>query len=169
MLTPSGSEHSKDFSDFMELRFALSAVRYLNLRKHLAKTRSMQQMLFQYGPSDFKQVVRMDVRSFERLLTLISDDPVFRSNNRNQQAPVWIQLMVVLARLGCYGNGASVGKVGINSGFSDGSICHCHCTRRVFTAILKLRNQNIKWLVVYIFDLRASVQIHVLQKCLGLL
>ena len=77
MLTLSGSEHSKDFSDFMELRFALSAVRYLNLRKHLAKRRSMQQMLFQYGPNDFKQVVRTDVRSFERLLTLISDDPAY--------------------------------------------------------------------------------------------
>jgi hypothetical protein len=131
-----GNESCKDFSDFMELKFTLSAFRYLNLRKHLVKNRSMNDMFLQYGPRDFKQVARMDVRSFERLVEMISNDQIFHSENKNKkQAPAWIQMLVVLTRLGCYGNGASVGRIGLTSGFSLGSVCHF--TRSIFHVILK--------------------------------
>ena len=43
-----GYEKSKDFSQIMEVKVALSSFRYLNLRKHLAKNRSMNEMLLQY-------------------------------------------------------------------------------------------------------------------------
>jgi hypothetical protein len=138
-----GDEKSKDFSQLMEVKVALSTFRFLNLRKHLAKNRSMNEMFLQYGHRDFKQVARMDKRSFERLVEMISGDPIFQSDNRKKQAPVWIQLMVVLTRLGCYGNGVSVGRIGVTCGFSYGSVCHF--TRRVFQAILKLRKQAIRW------------------------
>jgi len=61
-----GHEKSKDFSQIMEVKVALSSYRYLNLRRHLGKNRSMNDMFLQYGPRDFKQVARMDRRSFER-------------------------------------------------------------------------------------------------------
>jgi len=85
----------------------------------------------------------MDKLSFERLLGMICNDPIFQSGNKKKQAPVWIQLLVVLTRLGCYGNGASVGRIGMTSGFSYGSVCHF--TRRVFHAILKMRRNVIRW------------------------
>ena len=136
-------EGSKDFSDFMDLKIALLASRFLNLRKHLAKNRNMNEMFLRYGLRDFKQAARMDKLSFERLLGMICNDPIFQSGNKKKQAPVWIQLLVVLTRLGCYGNGASVGRIGMTSGFSYGSVCHF--TRRVFHAILKMRKNVIRW------------------------
>ena len=97
-------------------------------------------MLFQ---RENGQAARMDKLSFERLLGMICDDPIFQSGNKKRQAPVWIQLLVVLTRSGCYGNGASVGRIGMTSGFSYGSVCHF--TRRVFHAILKVRHNVIRW------------------------
>ena len=58
MLILNGQEDSKDFSDFMDLKIALSASRFLNLRKHLAKNRNMNEMFLRYGPRDFKQAAR---------------------------------------------------------------------------------------------------------------
>ena len=100
MLILNGQEDSKDFSDFMDLTIALSASRFLNLRKHLAKNRNMNEMFLKYGPRDFKQAARMDKLSLERLLEMICDDPIFQSGNKKKQAPVWIQLLVVITRLG---------------------------------------------------------------------
>ena len=41
-----GHEKSKDFSQIMEVKVALSSYRYLNLRRHLGKNRSMNDMFF---------------------------------------------------------------------------------------------------------------------------
>jgi hypothetical protein len=53
----------------------------------------------------------MDHNGFNMVLGYIKEDPVFRSNSRNPQAPVEYQLMFALARSGHYGNGMSVHSV----------------------------------------------------------
>ena len=71
----------------------------------------------------------MEKRSFLKLFEIVSVHRMFNKMSYNQckrfkskQAPVWIQLMVALIRVGCYGNGVSVGRVGVNCGYSDGSV-----------------------------------------------
>jgi hypothetical protein len=82
--------------------------------------------------------------SFRKLLARIENDENFQSGNgRKKQCPVWIQLLVVLTRLGCFGNGASVGRIGFTCGFGVGTVDIF--TKRVFKAILKLKREFIYW------------------------
>lgn len=48
------------------------------------------------------------------ILEEIRNDPVFRNDSWNPQAPVEYQLMVALSRFGHYGNGVSVMSVARN-------------------------------------------------------
>ena len=91
-------------------------------------------MLFHYPDTDFKQIVRMDKQSFVRIVQMIEGHAVFANNSRNEQAPCWIQTMVVLGRVGCDGNGASIGRNARHGGVSYGTVCMY--TTRVFSAIL---------------------------------
>ena len=137
-------DDSSDVEDILEMRSMILSSRFMNLRAHVHKNRSMNEMLWRYGDKEFKMLVRMKKESFLKLLDLISTHPVFGNNHqRHKQAPIWVQLMVVLGRLGCDGNGVSVGRCGINSEFSVGSVCKF--TERVFTAILSLHDRVISW------------------------
>ena len=51
--------------------------------------------------------------------------------------------MVTLQRLGCDGNGVSVGRCGRLAGISVGSVCKF--TARVITATLELKKRFIYW------------------------
>jgi hypothetical protein len=90
----------------------------------------MKEMLWTYSDAAFRQVVRMDKASFLGVLQLISPHGVFHRITRNkykryykEQKPIWIQLMlVVLIRVGCNGNGVSLGAVGRNCRYSTGAI-----------------------------------------------
>lgn len=137
-------DEEEEIEELLEVRAFMASCRYLDLRKHIRKNRSMNEMLWFYGEREFKQVVRMKKDSFLKLLNLISDDEVFGSpRSRHRQAPVWVQLQVVLQRLGCDGNGVSVGRLARLAGFSVGSVCKF--TERVFKAILRLRKRVISW------------------------
>jgi hypothetical protein len=100
-------------------------------------------MLFGYSVRDFKQAVRMDKPSFERLNDMIKDDPVFHNNAHNKQTPVWVQLMIVLQRLGCDGNGAATGRIARSGGFGNGTVNLF--TYRIFHALNKFKKQFISW------------------------
>ena len=79
-----------------------------------------------------------------KLLNLISEDEIFGSPlSRHKQAPVWVQLQVVLRHLGCDGNGVSLGRLARLAGFSVGSVCKF--THGIYTAILRLRKRVIHW------------------------
>ena len=122
--------------------------KYMNLRKHLRSGKCMEAMMAQYKHDAFVGTARMQKTSFKKLVDLISDDDVFKTNDRNphsrhRQAPVWMQLMVVLQRLGCDGNGVSVERIAANGGFSVGSVHKF--TERVYTAIRRLRRRVIAW------------------------
>jgi hypothetical protein len=51
--------------------------------------------------------------------------------------------MVVMNKLGCFGNGSSVGRMAKNCGFSVGAVDLF--TKRVFQAIIKFRKLVIRW------------------------
>ena len=110
-LTVNGLHETKDFKEMLELKATLLAFRFLNLRKHLARSRTLNDALMHYSSNDFRQLARMDKTSSLRLLELIQADPIFQNRSRHKQAPVWMQLLVVMTRLGCYGNGASLGRI----------------------------------------------------------
>ena len=56
------------------------------------------------------------------------------NQSRNSQREVWIQLLVALERLGCEGNGASVGRIARAAGISTGAVTLY--TQRVVKALL---------------------------------
>ena len=133
-----------NIDELVDIRAAIASCRYLNLRAFIMKNKSMNEMLWFYDDREFKQVERMTKDSFLKLLNLISNDDAFGSPlSRHKQAPVWVQLQVVLQRLGCEGNGVSVGRLARLAGFSVGSVVAF--TERVYTAILRLKKEVIRW------------------------
>ena len=70
-------EDEKEIDEMLDLRASLSFCRYLDLRRHIRKNKSMNEMLWFYDDREFKQVVRMKKDSFLKLLNLISDDEAF--------------------------------------------------------------------------------------------
>ena len=85
----------------------------------------------------------MSKQSFFKLISLIEDNPIFHSNSNHTQAHVAIQLAVTLERLGCDGNGVSVGRVARNFGVASGTVVLF--TRRIVSAINALTHLYIKW------------------------
>jgi len=116
-------DDTEDFEEIIDIRVSLEFVRYIDLRKYETKKLSLNHLLLSYTDDAFKQIVRMDKKSFLRILRLIAPNPVFHKLMYNRfkqyyakQTPIWIQLMVVLIRLGCNGNGVSLGAVRRNCG-----------------------------------------------------
>ena len=79
-----GDGDTKDFEQLMQLKATILSCRFLNLRKYLAKDKSMNKMFLHYGSKDFKQVVRVEKSSFLRILSIISDDEVFKNKSKFQ-------------------------------------------------------------------------------------
>jgi hypothetical protein len=121
----------------------LESTRYYNERTSVPKDDWLSKILFRYSNNDFKQIARMDKSSFNRIVDLIKNDHVFHGNSKHKQAPVWLQLLVVMQRLGCDGNGASVGRTVKFNGISDGTVVLY--IKRVFKAILHIKNEFIRW------------------------
>lgn len=134
---------TEEFEEIVDIQATILSSRYLNLREYVQKNRSMNEMLWTYSDFDFKQAVRMNKRSFLKLLEKIEDHRVFKNNARIKQAATWIQLMVVLQLVGLDGTGASIGRNARMAGFSHGSVIKFR--ERVFTAILELKSTAIKW------------------------
>ncbi|XP_046807324.1 protein ANTAGONIST OF LIKE HETEROCHROMATIN PROTEIN 1-like isoform X2 [Lucilia cuprina] len=78
---------------------------------------------------------------FAYILDLIEDDDVFNTKWRKTQFPIELQLKIVLFRLG---DGGSVRKVASIFGIGDGGTIQ-KITKRVFKAILKLKNKFLYW------------------------
>jgi hypothetical protein len=56
---------------------------------------------------------------------------------------VWIQLLVALEKLGCEGNGASIGRIARSAGISSGAVTLY--TQRVVRALLDLKREFLRW------------------------
>jgi DDE superfamily endonuclease len=93
--------------------------------------------------SEFIQKYRMSRSSFDYLLNLIKDHPVFHTGKKKKQAPVEFQLMTWLRYVGTEGSGASNANqrhsFGIGYGTAD------LYRDRVTTAIRSLSKEWIHW------------------------
>ncbi|XP_055543804.1 uncharacterized protein LOC129729319 [Wyeomyia smithii] len=92
----------------------------------------------------FKELIRVSWSSFKIILELIRHDGVFHTLQARKQFPVEIQLLIVLYRLGSYGEGASIAKLSAFFGIDDGGTIQI-ITDRVFKAILNLKSRYISW------------------------
>ena len=91
----------------------------------------------------FKQEVRMSRMAFDRLLGRITTHKIYQNNSNCHQTPVHLQLLVTMYRLGCHGNGVSVGRVARRFGLSEGAVQVC--TDRTIVAILSLEKELVTW------------------------
>jgi hypothetical protein len=103
-----GDDKSSEFTEMMEIYESLTGSRYLNERIVIPKTRALVEVMLQFDEREFKVLARCDKSSFVRLVEMIEDHPVFDKGSRRKQSPVWLQHLVVLSRLRCDGNGASI-------------------------------------------------------------
>lgn len=143
MMILDDEDESQEFEELIDLFIGMLSYRYLNEREKIPKSDAMRLMLGDFPDAEFRQIVRMDKASFVEVNRMIRNHPIFQNESRNKQQPVWIQLMVTLNRLGCDGNGASVGRTARSCGVSYGSVCKY--TKRVFTALLSLQKLEVKW------------------------
>jgi hypothetical protein len=91
----------------------------------------------------FCQNLHFSPRTFDALLTMIKNHPVFSNNSHSPQIPVCDQLAITLFRLGHDGNAASVSAVVQWAGVSSGAVVKC--TRRVMVAFLVLHDVAVHW------------------------
>lgn len=143
LLIVDGRESTKEFTEIMEIAASLASTRFLNPRVPIPKSDEWKEIFFHFPEGDFRQMVRMDSISFIRILQKIEDHPVFRNESLHGQEKVWVQLVVALNRLGCFGNGISIGRVARFAVISNGSVWNY--TNRVITAIVSLSADYVYW------------------------
>jgi hypothetical protein len=94
-----------------------------------------------YCPDRFCCKLQVEPDTFDGLVALIIDNPVFTNHSNSPQLPVHIQLSVFLIRAGHYGNAASPEDVTQWLGLSIGGVEKC--TDRVVVALLSLHDDAI--------------------------
>ena len=68
----------------------------------------------------FKQFARCSRGQFQKILSLIKDDPIFNGALSGKQFAIELQLMITLYRLGSSGEGATIAKISGLFGIGDG-------------------------------------------------
>jgi hypothetical protein len=144
---PDSDEEDEEATADLELAILLyedvQSIRTLFYSQPIPKDKRLKELFWRYPDATFRQIARMDKRSFVKLADLIQDHPVFESKSLHKQEEPFYQLLVVLSRLGCNGNGAAIGWFSRMAGVSHGTVCKY--TDRVFTALLSLHNRAISW------------------------
>ena len=138
-----GEEESEDFQELLEIIAILPQTRNLNPRNVVPKSDGIISIFWDFPASEFRQLVRCDHVSFIRIAAKIGRHPIFQNNSNTPQEKVWIQLFVALNRLGCDGNGASLGRVARLSGIGHGTV-HLY-TSRVITALMSFKDELVRW------------------------
>lgn len=94
----------------------------MSSRINVPKTIELRNMLWQYSEREFKQIVRVNRDTFQFIISIIINHPVFQNNSRNPQQQCWVQALVALEKLGSEGNGASVGRIARSAGIGTGTV-----------------------------------------------
>jgi hypothetical protein len=130
--------------DMLHLLHAVMSVRYFAPRTTLQQAPPIHDfLLVRLEDRRFKQEFRMSRDSFIKLCDRVADDPVFQNNSNNPQRPIKEQMMVTLKRMGCFGNGASVGMLARFFRVGEGTVELY--TNRCIMAILRIKPQLLKW------------------------
>ncbi|KAJ3130630.1 hypothetical protein HK101_005009 [Irineochytrium annulatum] len=117
--------------------------RYLELPMYENQPTVAAHVFSKYMDRAFHDEFQLEKDSFRKLHYLIKDHPVFESRRKKKQTRSDGQLLVVLNRLGAYGNGKNHAHLGRYLNTSIGSVVNF--TERVFTAILSLMDEQLKW------------------------
>lgn len=146
------SQSSDDIQHLQEFKSVLLSTRTLYKAVSIPKSIEFRDVvLFNLPDNEFRQAVRMNKPTFQFLFEEISEHSIFQNNSRNKQQDVRIQMAVALEKLGCDGNGASVGRIArcmgtfmlLNIGIGNGTVTlYVH---RVLTAIVSLKSKFIRW------------------------
>lgn len=120
-------------------------------RELLPKSTSLLNICLNYYrikcPQEFRMYARMNPATVDQLVQKLEGEAVFHNNSSNEerQIPVDQQLFTTLIRMGTYGNGASLSKIGSFCGMGKGTVDLI--TRRVITAITSsnLRSTHDRW------------------------
>jgi hypothetical protein len=94
-----------------------------------------------HSPERFRRKLRIEPETFDALVNLIEDNPIFHNNSNCPQLPVHLQLSVVLFRAGHYGNAASPEDTAQWAGISVGGVEKC--TDRILVALLSFHDDAI--------------------------
>lgn len=121
-----------------------SAVRYWQERTYQKTDFSaLSHMRDEMNGTKFKTNFRMPEDLFQRLVTIIQSHSIFVSKDRKPQAPVALQLLVCLKRLGCSENGAGIVACCTFFKISEGTIQLF--TNRCLEAMLDLQSSLLRW------------------------
>jgi hypothetical protein len=86
-------------------------------------------------PDEFREILRVNPDTFDRIVAKIEDDPIFFNNSNNPQQSVEEQLAITLYRFGHNGNAAGQSPVARWAGGGHGTVSLI--TKRVMTAVLR--------------------------------
>ena len=125
----SDRDSTDDIATFIVIYCMLKYKRYLR-RRTLAPRSEIafnHFHLFYDREKFFKQKIRMSYAAFTYVVNLFSDHPSFTQTEFAY--PVYLQFMVTFHRLGCYGNGASMGLVADYFGISGTKLLYIQMHR----------------------------------------
>ncbi|MBW0572747.1 hypothetical protein O181_112462 [Austropuccinia psidii MF-1] len=100
-------------------------------------------MLLGMRDNDLKQVVCTAQGELLHIYEMIQNSPLFKNQRNCPQLDVCLQLAPTLERLGCNGNGASLGFLARSHGISRCSVVSS--SQRFIEALLALGPQLVKW------------------------
>ena len=75
MMAMCGEDGTPEFDELLDLKVQSLSLRYMNLKQHVAKNKSMNEMLWSYQDREFKQIVRMKKDSFVQLVVICKKIP----------------------------------------------------------------------------------------------
>lgn len=156
-------------NEFTDTYIASMIFRY-GITRSIGSVPKSQAIIYRILPNldenRFRQLLRVNWQTFDFILDLIKDDQVFNGPNSWKQIPVKVQLMIVLYRLGSYGEGASITKVASLFGVGDGGTI-MKITERVFKAICRLQEKYLCWPDIDERKEIVSKTSHELPFCIG--
>ncbi|KAJ3741830.1 hypothetical protein DFH05DRAFT_1461918 [Lentinula detonsa] len=119
-------EHLQQLALDVEMLNIIQTTRYLHPRPFVTKCGQLS-LLMDYAANPelhgrFIDMIRISPAMFCALLSMIEQNPVFQNSSTNGQAPVEVQLAVMLYRMGRFGNANDVHDVAHICGVSEGSV-----------------------------------------------
>jgi hypothetical protein len=93
------------------------------------------------SPDRFCQKLRVDPETFDSLVALIEDNPIFSNNSNCPQLPVPLQLSVFLFCASHYGNAVSPEDMAQWAGISVSGVERC--TDRIIVSLVSLHDEAI--------------------------
>lgn len=128
---------------FLRLHEGFMQQRYMYSRLPVPKSNWANHILPQYSEDRWRTVIRMNPQSFEYILDLIKNNPIFYNRSTSSQALIDQQLKLGLYKLANDGSVSEFRHLSNQWGVFEGHISNC--TRRIVFALFQLRNSYIRW------------------------